>query len=76
LGLSVDKQADDHGKIMMPGDEVGAGNRASYLAKNPSTLPATSTPELRSATNEAKWIKDEWIDSYGCAINGSVQRVQ
>ncbi len=31
----------------------------AYLAKNPSTLSATSTPELRSATNEAKWIKDE-----------------
>ena len=31
----------------------------AYLARNPSTLPATSTSELRSATNEARWIKDE-----------------
>src|SRR5574341_522925 len=31
----------------------------AYLAKNPSTLSATSTEELRSASNEAKWIKDE-----------------
>jgi hypothetical protein len=31
----------------------------AYLAKHPSTLSTTSTPELRRASNETQWIKDE-----------------
>lgn len=31
----------------------------AYLAKHPSTLLITSTPELRSASNEIQWIKEE-----------------
>jgi hypothetical protein len=31
----------------------------AYLAKHPSTLLTTSTPELRSASNEIQWIKEE-----------------
>ncbi len=31
----------------------------AYLAKYPSTLSATTTPELRSVSKKTKWIKDE-----------------
>ncbi len=31
----------------------------AYLAKHPSTLPTMSATELRSASNEMRWIKDE-----------------
>jgi hypothetical protein len=31
----------------------------AYLAKHPSTLATTSTPELRSASNQMQWVKDE-----------------
>jgi hypothetical protein len=31
----------------------------AYLAKFPSTLPSISSADLRTATNEATWIKDE-----------------
>jgi hypothetical protein len=31
----------------------------AYLARFPSTISTTSTPELRSASNEIQWIKDE-----------------
>lgn len=31
----------------------------AYLAKHPSSLPAMTTQELRSASQETKWVKDE-----------------
>jgi hypothetical protein len=31
----------------------------AYLAKHPSTLSTMSAPELRSVSNEMRWIKDE-----------------